>query len=39
MIDEHDAQLITYVDTAEQAVDILAAFYGSNFTQCPRCTD
>jgi hypothetical protein len=39
MIDEQDAQLITYVDTAEQAVDILGAFYGSNFTQCPRCTD
>jgi hypothetical protein len=35
MIDARDAQLITYVEKAEQAVDILKAFYGSDFTVCP----
>lgn len=36
MIDAEDARLVTYVEKAEQAVDILKAFYGSDFSECPR---
>lgn len=36
MIDPEDARLITYVEKAEQAVDILKAFYGGDFSDCPR---
>lgn len=36
MIDPEDAELVTYVEKAEQALDLLKSFYGADFAHCPR---